>query len=61
MLSQDLKDGTDGAIKTAVGLLGVVASATQNVPYLGIISGVLTELIKAKDVCPPKSKHGATY
>ena len=37
-------------MKTAVELLGVAASMTQNVPYLGIISGALTELLKIQSV-----------
>ena len=37
-------------MKTAVELLGVAASMTQNVPYLGIISGALTELLKIRGV-----------
>jgi hypothetical protein len=49
-IKKDLKDGADGVLKNAVELLAVVASVTQNVPYLGIISGVLTEVIKAKGV-----------
>jgi hypothetical protein len=45
-----LKDSANGAVKTAVELLAVVASATQDVPYLGAISGTLTEVIKIRDV-----------
>ena len=37
-------------MRTAVELLGVAASMTQNVPYLGIISGALTELLKIQNV-----------
>ena len=37
-------------MKTLVELLGVAASMTQNVPYLGIISGALTELLKIQGV-----------
>ena len=37
-------------MKTAVELLCVAASMTQNVPYLGIISGALTELLKIQNV-----------
>jgi hypothetical protein len=50
-ITQGFKDGADGAVKTAAEILGLVASATKNVPYLGILSGALTELIKVKDVC----------
>jgi hypothetical protein len=49
-ITQDFKDCVDGAVKIAVDVLGIVASTTQNVPYLGIISGALTEFIKIKDV-----------
>jgi hypothetical protein len=49
-ISQGFKDGATGAVKTAVDVLGIVASTTQNAPYLGIISGALTEFIKIKDV-----------
>jgi hypothetical protein len=49
-ITQGFKDGANGAVKIAVNVLGVVASTTQNVPYLGIISGALTEFIKIKDV-----------
>jgi hypothetical protein len=45
-----LKDSANGAVKTAVALLAVAASATQDVPYLGAISGTLTEVIKIRDV-----------
>ncbi|VDB94121.1 unnamed protein product [Peniophora sp. CBMAI 1063] len=38
-----------GVVKTGVEVLGVVAAATQNVPYLSIISGSLTEIIKICD------------
>jgi hypothetical protein len=54
-ITQDFKDGVDGAVKIAVDVLGIVASTTQNVPYLGIISGALTEFIKIKDVFRAKS------
>ena len=37
-------------MKIAVELLGVAASMTQNVPYLGIISGALTEVLKIQGV-----------
>ena len=49
-LSDGLKKDAEGALKTAVELLGVAASMTQNVPYLGIISGALTELLKIQNV-----------
>ncbi|KZV62643.1 hypothetical protein PENSPDRAFT_692333 [Peniophora sp. CONT] len=45
-LSESLKNDAKGAVKTAVDILGVAASMTQSVPYLGIISGVLAELLK---------------
>ncbi|KZV62636.1 hypothetical protein PENSPDRAFT_657965 [Peniophora sp. CONT] len=45
-LSESLNKDAKGAVKTAVEILGVAASATQNVPYLGIISGALTEFLK---------------
>ncbi|KZV62632.1 TPR-like protein [Peniophora sp. CONT] len=45
-LSDSLKKDTKGAVKTAVEILGVAAAMTQNVPYLGIISGALAELLK---------------
>ncbi|KZV60039.1 TPR-like protein [Peniophora sp. CONT] len=45
-LSESLKKDAKGAVKTAVECLGVAASATQNVPYLGIISGALAEFLK---------------
>ncbi|KZV59882.1 hypothetical protein PENSPDRAFT_694758 [Peniophora sp. CONT] len=48
-LSDSLRQDAKGAAKTAVELLGVAASMTQNVPYLGIISGVLIELLKMQD------------
>ncbi|KZV62645.1 hypothetical protein PENSPDRAFT_692335 [Peniophora sp. CONT] len=48
-LSDSLKRDAKGAVKTAVELLGVAASMTQNVPYLGIISGALTELLKIEN------------
>jgi hypothetical protein len=50
-IRDDLKDSANGAVKTAVELLAVAASVTQNVPYLGAISGMLTEVIKIEDVC----------
>ena len=53
-LSDGLKKDAEGAMKTAVELLGVAASMTQNVPYLGIISGALTELLKIQNV---RSSH----
>jgi hypothetical protein len=53
-ITQGFKDSADGAVKTAAEVLGLVASSTQNVPYLGIISGALTEFIKVKDVCYPE-------
>jgi hypothetical protein len=56
-ITRNLKDGADGAFKTAVEALGLVASTTQNVPYLGILSGALTEFIKIKDVCRAKSEQ----
>ena len=49
-LSDGLKKDAEGAVKTAVELLGVAASMTQNVPYLGIISSALTELLKIQGV-----------
>jgi hypothetical protein len=49
-ITQDFKDRVDGAVKIAVDVLGIVASTTQNVPYLGVISGALTEFTKIKDV-----------
>ncbi|KZV62630.1 hypothetical protein PENSPDRAFT_692326 [Peniophora sp. CONT] len=45
-LSENLKNDAKGAVKTAVDCLGVAASVTQNVPYLGIISGALAEFLK---------------
>ncbi|KZV61576.1 TPR-like protein [Peniophora sp. CONT] len=48
-LSENLKKDAKGAVKTAVELLAVAASMTQNVPYLGIISGALTEFLKIED------------
>ncbi|KZV76216.1 TPR-like protein [Peniophora sp. CONT] len=48
-LSDSLKKDAKGAVKTAVELLGIAASLTQNVPYLGIISSVLTEFLKIQD------------
>ncbi|VDC03277.1 unnamed protein product [Peniophora sp. CBMAI 1063] len=48
-LSESLKRDAHGAVKTAVDILGVAASMTQNVPYLGIISGALTEFLKIQD------------
>jgi hypothetical protein len=50
MTKQDLTDGVNGAVRTAVDVLGLVASATKNVPYLGIISGALEEVLKIRDV-----------
>jgi hypothetical protein len=50
VIREALKDSANGVVKTAVGLLAVVASATQDVPYLGAISGLLTEVIKIIDV-----------
>lgn len=49
-ISDSLRRDAKGAAKTAVELLGVAASMTQNVPYLGIISGALIELLKMQDV-----------
>jgi hypothetical protein len=54
-ITQGFKDGATGAFKTAVDALGIVASTTQNVPYLGAISGALTAFIKIKDVYCVKS------
>ncbi|KZV60044.1 hypothetical protein PENSPDRAFT_369934, partial [Peniophora sp. CONT] len=45
-LSESLKNDAKGAVKTAVEILGVAASMTQNVPYLGIISSALAEFLK---------------
>ncbi|VDC01457.1 unnamed protein product [Peniophora sp. CBMAI 1063] len=45
-ISDNVKRDAEGAMKTAVELLGVAADMTQNVPYLGIVSGVLSELLK---------------
>lgn len=49
-LSDNLKKDAKGALKTAVELLSVAASMTQNVPYLGIISSALAEFRKIQDV-----------
>jgi hypothetical protein len=51
VIRKDLKDSANGAVKTAVELLAVAASATQNVPYLGAISGMIIVVIKIRDVC----------
>jgi hypothetical protein len=49
-IRHDLKDSANGLVKTAVELLAVVASATQDVPYLGAISGLITAVLKIIDV-----------
>ncbi|KZV60721.1 TPR-like protein [Peniophora sp. CONT] len=48
-ISEELKTSAKGAVKAAVDILSVAASVTQNVPYIGIVSGVLTELSKIQD------------
>lgn len=48
--SDDLKKNAKGMVKAVLEVLGVAASMTQNVPYLGIISSVLTEFLKIQDV-----------
>ncbi|KZV60711.1 hypothetical protein PENSPDRAFT_759879 [Peniophora sp. CONT] len=45
-ISENLKRSTKGTVATAVEILGVAATATQNVPYLGIISSILAEVMK---------------
>ncbi|VDB87000.1 unnamed protein product [Peniophora sp. CBMAI 1063] len=48
-ISDDVKDGMKGAVKVAILALGMAAQATQNVPYLGVISTALTEFMKIQD------------
>ncbi|KZV62699.1 hypothetical protein PENSPDRAFT_711258, partial [Peniophora sp. CONT] len=48
-IDEDTKRDAQGYLKSAIELLGVAASMTQNVPYLGIVSGILTEMIKIED------------
>ncbi|KZV62641.1 hypothetical protein PENSPDRAFT_657969 [Peniophora sp. CONT] len=45
-LSEGVKKDAKGAVKTAVEIFGVAASAVQNVPYLGIISSALAEFLE---------------
>jgi hypothetical protein len=51
IIRKSLKDSANGAVKTAIELLAIAASLTQNVPYLGAISKTLTVVIKIRDVC----------
>ncbi|KAF7364975.1 TPR-like protein [Mycena venus] len=44
-----LVETSKGAVQSALVALRVAASATQNVPYLGAISGVLVEISKIAD------------
>ena len=53
-LSERLKKDAKGAVKSAVKVLLTVAVMTQDVPYMGTVSKVLTELLKVGEV----SRHG---
>ena len=45
-----LKQDAWGAVKAAAEILSIAASMTQNVPYLGVVSSVLSEFLKIKSV-----------
>ncbi|KZV75997.1 hypothetical protein PENSPDRAFT_680464 [Peniophora sp. CONT] len=47
--SKNLRKDAKGAMKTAIDVLSIAASMTQGVPYLGIVSGALTEFVKMAD------------
>ena len=50
VLSKKRKEDIKVAIETSIDVLGFVANVTQNVPYLGVISGSLSEIMKICDV-----------
>lgn len=59
-----MKKNSKGAVRTAVQIIAVAATATQNVPYLGAISSVLAEVMKVYDVreairCPDEGAYFA--
>ncbi|KZV72146.1 hypothetical protein PENSPDRAFT_371852 [Peniophora sp. CONT] len=49
VISEKLKENTQGAIRTTIELLSIAAQMTQSVPYLGAISTALTEFMKIQD------------
>ena len=57
-IGDSFKQDASGALKTAVELLSIAASMTQSVPYLGIVSNVLTEIVKMEDVSHRASLTG---
>ncbi|VDC06434.1 unnamed protein product [Peniophora sp. CBMAI 1063] len=48
-ISDSIKRESRGAVKTAIDILGIAASMTQNVPYLGVIANVLSEVLKIQN------------
>ena len=49
-ISDEVVEKMKGAANVAILALSVAAQATQNVPYLGAISTVLTEFMKIQGV-----------
>ncbi|VDC06404.1 unnamed protein product [Peniophora sp. CBMAI 1063] len=49
LISARLRKDAKGAVKAAIDMLGVAASVTQSVPYIGVISAILAELLKIQD------------
>ena len=57
---EKLKRDAKGAVKTAVDALGIAASLTQNVPYLGAVSSALATFLKILDVrYAPRYRHSS--
>ncbi|KZV68394.1 hypothetical protein PENSPDRAFT_687265 [Peniophora sp. CONT] len=48
-LSNNLKKNAKGAVKAVISVLGTIATVTQDVPYIGVVSRVLAELLKVED------------
>ncbi|VDB87611.1 unnamed protein product [Peniophora sp. CBMAI 1063] len=48
-ISDGLKKNVHSSIKTAVTILGTIATMTQDVPYMGVVSKILTEVLKVED------------
>ncbi|VDC07534.1 unnamed protein product [Peniophora sp. CBMAI 1063] len=52
-----IRDG-EGALRTVVEGVGVAAAVTENVPYLGVISAIVSEVFKIhSEISSARSKH----